>query len=187
MSQQSFTYAAAWLFLAAMSSHLQGQEQPPPKPATKLEVFQAKTGTVVIRGYTTIGKVSGMGTVTVDAREFKDGSNPNAPRATGVSVTVKESGRLERESTSYVDADEVDSLLRGIDYISKITKEVTNLEMFEAEYRTKGDLRITVFNDPNGGLSLAISSGQVGRTSAYLRMTQVDAFRSLIIAAKSKI
>jgi hypothetical protein len=179
----------ACLFLAAVSSQaVRGQEQAAPKPATKLEAFQAKTGTVVIRGYTTVGKVSGLGgDVTVDAREFKDGSNPNTPRVTGISVNVKETGRLERENTSFIDADEVDSLLKGIDYIDKITKDVTSLDLFEAEYRTKGDLRITVFNDPRGGLSVAVSSGQISRTSAYLKMSQLDTFRSLIVAAKSKI
>jgi len=83
-----------------------------------------------------------MGSVTVTAREFRDASNPKL-RQTGLTVEVKESGRVERESVSFVDYDEIDSLLRGIDYISKIERNVTSLKDFEAEYRTKVDFGIT--------------------------------------------
>ena len=50
----------------------------------------------------------------IDARrEIRDGSNPNAPKTTEISITVKEGGRLERESMSYVDVDEIGSVLKG--------------------------------------------------------------------------
>ena len=53
-------------------------------PATKLEAFQARTGAVLIRGYSTVGTLRGEGSdVSVDAREFRDGSNPNSPKAMG--------------------------------------------------------------------------------------------------------
>ncbi len=122
------------LFASVGFAHGQQTKEPPP-PATKLEEFSAKTGIVVIRGFSTIGEVRGMGSVTITAREFRDASNPKL-RQTGLTVEVKESGRLERESTSFVDYDEIDSLLRGIDYISKIERNVTSLKDFEAEYRT---------------------------------------------------
>ena len=47
------------------------------KPTTKLEAFQAITGIVIVRSYTTVGAISGLGgIVTVDVREFRDASNP---------------------------------------------------------------------------------------------------------------
>lgn len=105
-------------------------------PATKLEAFSARTGIVLIKAFSTVGAVNGMGTVTIDAREFRDASNPKL-REYGIAIAVKESGRLERENTSYIDFDEIDSLLAGIEYISKIDNSITTMQEFEGEYRTK--------------------------------------------------
>jgi hypothetical protein len=96
----------------------QGEVQKAP-PATKLEAFSARTGIVLVKGYTTLGTVNGMGRVSIDVREFRDASNPKSVQY-GVAFEVKESGRLERENTSFIDEDEIDPLIRGLDYISKI-------------------------------------------------------------------
>jgi hypothetical protein len=42
---------------------------PPTPPGTKIEAFSSITGIVMIRGFSTIGRVRGQGVVTVDARE----------------------------------------------------------------------------------------------------------------------
>jgi hypothetical protein len=153
--------AAASLALAPLLAI--AQEQEPPKPATKLEAFQANTGIVIVRGYTTVGTLRGLGgNVTVDAREFRDAANP-AKRVMGISISVKETTRLERENTSFIDADEIESLLQGLDYIGKAGKQITPFDNFEAEYRTKGDFGVTVFNDSNGQLSLAIRADASAR------------------------
>ena len=157
-------------------------------PATKLEAFQARTGAVLIRGYSTVGTLRGMSSdVSVDAREFRDGSNPNSPKAMGISITIKETGRLERSNTSYVDVEEIESLIKGIEYISQIGKDVTKLDQFEADYRTKGDLRITVYSGARGEISAAISSGTIGRTSAFIKLGELMKLRDLIVKARSTL
>jgi hypothetical protein len=180
--------AALAVILCAGGAFAQVQTEQTKAPATKLEAFQSQTGIVLIRGYSTVGSLRSLSSeVVVDAREFRDGSNPNSPRATGVSITVKESGRLERENTSYIDLDEIDSLLKGIEYISKVTKDVTKLALFEVDYRTKGDLRITVFNSDRGDVSAAVSSGTIGRTRAFIKLTELEKLRGLIATAKSML
>ncbi|MFA6012751.1 MAG: hypothetical protein WC799_22360 [Desulfobacteraceae bacterium] len=167
-----------------------GQEPPETqKPATKLEAFQDRTGIVVVRGYTTVGAIRGRGmgsVITVDARDFRDASNLKA-RQTGISITVKESGRIERENTAYIDSDEITSLLAGIDYVSKATKDITPLTNFEVEYRTKGNFNITVFNKSGGELSAEVSAGYIGNASAFISLPQIIELRQLILDAKSKI
>lgn len=175
------------LALLLLSSSAVAQEQDPLKPATKIEAFQANTGIVLIRGYTKVGTLRGLGgVVTVDAREYRDAEDP-AKRITGISISVKETSRVERENTSFIDTDEIDGLLQGIDYIAKVSKEITTFEHFEVEYRTKGDFRLIVFNDSSGQLSLAISSGRVGKTTAYLELKQLDELKKLVATAKSKL
>ncbi len=155
-------------------------------PSTKIEAFSAKTGVVMIKGFSTVGRIRGQGIVSVDAREFRDASSPKTG-VYGVAIEVKESGRLERETRSFIDQDEIDSLVSGIDYISKISKSVTIMKDFEAEYRTKGDFSITVFSDSTGGLSLAVASGRIGKTSVYLKLGDLDQLKALILEAKKAI
>ena len=177
------------LFLVVLATACAVAQEPPDtaKSATKLEAFQAKTGIVVVRGYTTAGTIHGLGgEITVDAREFRDASNPSS-RAAGISITVKETGRLERENTSFIDADEIDSLLMGLDYIAKANKAVTKLENFEVEYRTKGKFSLVTFNNSKGQLSAAVSSGYIGKTTAYIKLEDLANLRQLIISAKSKL
>jgi len=175
--------------LFASSCHAQGQQSkdaPAAAPATKLEAFSAKTGAVIIRGFTTVGAVNGMGSVSIDAREFRDAGNPKL-KVTGLSIEVKESGRLERESISFVDYDEIDSLLQGIDYISKIDQNITPMKNFEAEYKTKGDFSVTTFSSSRGGISVAVSSGKFGKVSAYLKISDLSQLRTHIQNGKTAI
>ena len=155
-------------------------------PATKLEAFSARTGIVLVKGFTNLGTVNGMGRVSIDVREFRDASNPKSAQY-GVAFEVKESGRPERENTSYIDEDEIDSLIRGLDYISKIDRSVTTFGNFEAQYRTKGDLSLVVFSGSGGEISLAVSSGRIGRTRAFLKLADIEQIRTLLGEAKKAI
>jgi len=105
-------------------------------------------------------------------------------RPYGIAIEVKEAGRLERESRSFVDLDEIDSLVNGLNYISKVTKEVTLLKDFEATYKTKGDFAVTVFSNSSGGLSLSVSSGRIGKTDVFLEMSELERLKNIIIEAK---
>lgn len=157
------------------------------EPSTQLEAFQAKTGVVIVRSYSTVGRIKAVGgVISVDAREFRDASDPSV-RVTGISVSIKETSRLERENTSFIDADEIESLLQGLDYIAKASQETTKLEKFEIEYRTKSHFGVIVFNDYKGQLSVAVRSGRVGATRAYLDLSGLDELRKLIITAQSKL
>jgi hypothetical protein len=182
-----FTIGAC-LFGISTSSLAQAQQESQKPPATKIEAFQTRAGIVLIRGYTTVGSISGRGgsQITVDAREFRDARNPQSQQ-TGISIVVKESGRLERESTSSIDADEIDSLVAGIDYVAKSTNVITKHKNFEVDYRTKGDFRIVVFNDGQDGISASVDSGRIGRTSSYISLNDLQRLKELILLAKSKL
>jgi hypothetical protein len=170
-------------FIAAAQEQADATKAP---PATKLEAFSARTGIVLVKGFTNLGTVNGMGRVSIDVREFRDASNPKSAQY-GVAFEVKESGRLERENTSYIDEDEIDSLIQGLDYISRIDRSVTTFGNFEAHYRTKGDLSLVVFSGSGGAISLAISSGRIGRTRAFLKLADTEQIRTLLGEAKKAI
>lgn len=162
-------------------------QQDSTRPLTKLEAFQTKTGIVMIRGFSRVGTINGTGTIEVTAREFRDASNPAASKVSGIGIRVKEAGRLERESISFVDFDEIESLIAGIEYISKVTKDVTQLQSFEIEYRTKGDFSVIVFNTGTGALNVAVSSGRIGKTTAFFDFEELARLSTLISTAKSRL
>src|ERR1700722_15709132 len=124
---RSLVLLACLLFAQSCYSQAQQSKDTTP-PATKLEAFSAKTGVVIIRGFTTVGTLPGLGSVSIDAREFRDAATKS--KVTGLSFEVKESGRFEKENTSFVDYDEIDSLIQGIDYISRINSSVTPMKSF---------------------------------------------------------
>jgi hypothetical protein len=156
-----------------------------PEPQTKIELFQARTGAVILKNFTTVGSLRGIGgTTTVTCREFVDAQT--GKKEYGITIDVKESGRLERENRSYVDYDEIDSLIKGIDYILKIDNSVTKLKNFEANYRTKGSLEVSVFNDAEG-IETGVTVGNIGSTSVYFKPDDFQNFRKLIVEAKATL
>lgn len=183
-ARNSVTLLAAVLLTLPMCA--QQPKTEPPLPKTKVEAFEAQVGSVIIRGFSTIGSVSGeYGTsVSVESREYMNATS--GKKEYGVVIEVKEGGRLERESSSYIDFDEIESLVRGIDYVAKITPDVTRMENFQADYRTKGDLRISTYSS-NGTVQAAVASGTIGGARAFLSLANLTKLRELIEQAKSKI
>jgi hypothetical protein len=159
---------------------------PSQEPKTKLQAFEAKTGVVIIRGFSMVGSVSGQygGSVSVESREFLDAST--AKREFGIVVEVKKGGEVERDNSSYIDYDEIDSLLKGIDYISKVQSSITKLDDFQADYHTKGDFKISTFS-ARGQTMVAVSSGDIGEVSVFLPLLKLESLRALIANAKAKL
>jgi hypothetical protein len=156
-------------------------------PATKLEQFAARTGVVFVKGFTTVGSLKGLGgEVSVDVLEFRDARNRRST-VYGVLFTVTENGRFERYDTSFVDEDEIDSLIAGLDYISKIDRSITTFQNFEAGYATKDDLSFVVFSDSRGGVRLVVKSGRIAGRRVILELAAIDKIRALLVEAKKAI
>ena len=152
---------------------------------TRVEIFQAKTGVVLIKNYSEIGSISGLGgTITVTSYEFADAQTGR--KEYGLGIEAKESGRLEREARSYVDYDEISSLIAGIDYISKVDGGQSKLKNFEAHYKTKGELDVTVFSS-RGHIEAAVSVGRFGAVSVFLQLDSLQKFKQTIVEAKAAL
>mgnify|MGYP001564945940 CR=1 FL=1 len=167
------------------SANTQAQVPTPQEPRTKLEAFEKQTGTVVVKGFSNAGSVSGLGTVSVICMEFTDVST--GIRQLGVVIEVTESGRLERSDRSFVDYDEIEPLLKGIDYISQVTPAATKLAKFEATYKTKGDLRVITFSGASGQIEAAVSSGYIGAVSCFISTAKLSELRAIIAQAKHRL
>lgn len=161
---------------------------PSPEETTKLEKFQSRTGSVIIKNFSRTGSLRGIGgTLNVLSMDFTDAQS--GTKVQGMVIEIKESGRLERSDRSFIDNDEIDGLLKGIDYISKVQAPTTKQDLFEAKYRTRGDFTVTTFNssDASEGVQVALTIGRFNQVSVYLKLSELSTFRELILMAKGKL
>ena len=153
------------------------------EPPTKLEKFEARTGTIIVKNYTEVGSVSGYGgAVSATSYEFVDAQS--GLKEYGLGIEIRDSRPSEREERLYLDYDEIDSLIKAIDHMIKIDKSET-LENFEAQYKTRGGLAVNTFNRNSGALRAAISSDLTRRTRVGMTLGNFADFRKLIVDAKT--
>jgi hypothetical protein len=173
--------------LASFAANATNLKDEIPAPKTKLEEFSAKTGVVIVRGFEEIGAVSGLynTSIKVEAKEFVNVST--GKKEYGITIEVKkEDGRYDKESTSYIDYDEISSLISGIDYIAKINKSATKFSSFQADYNTKGDFKISTFS-AGEEIMVAIESGRIGPVTAFYNISSLPEIRDVIEKAKTRI
>ena len=154
------------------------------KAKTKLEAFGAQDGVVIVRGFSKVAEHRGQygSAVVIEAKEFTNAAT--GKREYGVTVQVKEAGRIEREHTSYVDLDELASLIQGVEYIAKVDKSATTLDSFQADYRTRGDLEFSTFSSERG-TQLAVTSGHIGKTTAFFALSDLPRLAESLSKAKA--
>lgn len=175
------------LLLSACVSSAQTPLSPlaPEEFLTRLETALETRGSVIVRGSTPVGSVTGLrGTASVTSWEIVDART--AVRVYGVSVAIRDNERPDDEELAYVDYEELDPLVAGLDYILKLENTATKLARFEAQYRTRGELSFYRFNTPNG-YGTAVSIRERRGPRLVLRPAGLVEFRDLLESAKALI
>jgi len=157
------------------------------QPKTKLEAFQAKAGTVLVKSYSDITTIAGTpsGVIEIEAMELRDRSNGS--QALGVVIDVKPAGGYAQNNRSFIDSDEIDSLLKGIDYISNVTSATPPLKNFEARYQTRGDFSVVTFNHSDGKVAATLSSGVLSSTQVFITIQDLSKLKQSIVSAKETL
>lgn len=159
----------------------------PPGPKTKLEAFEGRTGTVLIKSTAHIGVFSGnAGTLAVRCREFSDTGSGH--RESGLSLVLHESDQVEE--LTLVDYDELDSLIKGIETLSTLDGSVTSLSGFEASYRSRGGLRIAAYTSRRTGTieaSIRVETRSGPAATVLASTAQLGQLRVLIEQARSRL
>jgi len=159
----------------------------PGEQRTRLEEFEVKAQTVVIKGSTRVAILNtSSGSARVEALELRD--TGDSTRATGVAITLKDATRqANAEGRSYIDYEEIDPLIKGLDSVAHSDETITKLTSFEARYRTRGDFEITVFRQTSGGIAAALSSGTIDRVAISLSLDELGKLRWMILQAKVRL
>ena len=173
----------------------QPSQQPLPLPSptpeefqTRLETLMTEVGSVIIKGFTRVGSMTGSrGVAYFTAWEVTDARTGRREQGVGVEISDTSPNRRDLfDERAYIDYDELDPLIRGIDYMMKLDDKVTKLARYEAQYQTRGGLVLVSFNTPSGYVT-AISTYGGRRPRFVLRPTGLAEFRTLLESAKDAL
>jgi hypothetical protein len=178
------------LLVFCQSSYPQNIWQRPP---TKIEAFQARTGTVVVRAFATIGaaRVLNESVVRVEYDALTDVTS--GEREYGIVIYVHNAREPEEGRIAFIDYDEIDSLVKSIEYIAKTNGSVTELPTFEASYRSRGGLEIASFGDKGGAVRASVTTtsvslnGTITQSRAIMELSNLSDLGKLIAAARAKL
>ncbi len=166
---------------------------PPPRdpqfyePRNKLEDFDSRLETILIKGRTYVGTVRvAQGSARVEATEIRD--TVKSTRATGVVITFTtvEAGR-PGEVRSMIDYEEIEPLIKAFDTLAKAEESITKLTHFELRYRTRGDFEILVYKQISGGIEAAVEGGFFDRTRLFMTVDDFTKLRWFIAQAKDRL
>ena len=100
---------------------------------------------------------------------------------------MKESGTLPQRNTSYVDENELELLIEGINYLATVDNKITTMANFEVDCKTKDDFSICMFSIGEGGIGVSVSSGTVGKARAFFNHHQLTDITKLLVKSKAII
>lgn len=165
----SLPVALAALLLSAPVSFAQEEkplaaEPPAAAPATKLEAFLGKRGSLIVRNFKTAGAIDGdeqrtstgitlhNSFITVTALSVYEPGKENV-KLKGLQVEISqavgrdaEGMRVWRDSLSFVDAEEAESLSKALHYLSDLTTKWKGQDVGQKEvyFKTQAELKIGI-------------------------------------------
>ena len=175
---------------SANSAGPAGPAAPGMEAPTRLESLELRKGTIILKGYTEVGKVDGEegSSVTVSAVEMKD--SKIGSHEMGLAIQASGGGENARAANSYVDFEEIPALLTAIDSLSKPDPNATRLSAYEAQYRTHSNLEFLSFDSNNQrmisvrAVQVIFPSGEVIWATAHFRLATLANIRKQISDAK---
>ena len=160
------------------------------EPLTKLEEFESRWETIIVRGSTRIQGTIANGAARVDALELRD--EANGSRAEGVVIELRDAARqdathLSEVTRTYIDYDEIDAVIKAWDRVARTDDTITKLNNFQSTYRTRGNLQIAVFRQTPGAAIAAMVSGDCDRVRIFVTLDEFIKLRWMIVQAKARL
>jgi len=189
--------AIALISLTSIVAFAQVSPAVPAGPAleapTRLESLELRKNTVIIKGYSEIGRVDGEdgSSIVVSAIEMKD--TTRGSHEMGLAIVAAQGGDNRRSAVSYVDFDEITTLLAAIDSLGKADAQATGLSAYEAQYRTRSNLEFVSYDNNNQrmisvrAVQVLFPSGEVTWSTAHFRLPLLASIRKQISDAKDTL
>lgn len=151
-------------------------------PPTEIENFELQTDTIIVKGFSEAGTINtSAGVVSVRCKQTANAANGRAEYGIAVGLTTSDT-----RGALIVDYDELDALLNGLAFLSRITYDITPMPSFDATFTTKSGLRIGAHSDRRqGGIQTFLQFEDSPRI--LISADQLSQFQNLIQQAKSNL
>ena len=157
-----------------------------PPPATKLEMLETNTGTLLIKGMGLIGSMSVNGaTVSVACKEDTDTGSNRKQYGIAIGLATTPAGNVE--DWTIIDYEELSPLLDAIDRLGKMDWTGISLSSFSASFQTTGGFRVAAFSARrSGSIEHSVRSARMSK-GIVMTPSQLTEFRGLIDQAARKL
>lgn len=152
------------------------------EPKTKMEAFENQNGVVLVEEFSEIGSVAGKSTIRIEAHVIRDAVTGKKVYGAKISL-IAEGGAGE----ATLDFEELEPLLKALDYCLKIDRSSTKLASVESYYKTNGGLVIGVFSVENGDAKAMVRCKSFPSSAAFITVDKLKEFQELIQTAKIKL
>jgi hypothetical protein len=153
-------------------------------PRTYFDAYKAALDAPLVRGMSSIGSLTGQVAYPVDIRIERLNVQPSTNTIYAVALRT----RLARNvlQVDYIDYDELDGLLRGLQLISQSGHSTVPMDDFEVVYRLRSGLSVAKISNGNK-VVIAIKCGDANGTRNQIASYVLDDLQRLLTSAKSKI
>lgn len=180
---QLFAFGVVVLFASASLAQEPVKEAP---QQTKMEGLLAKTGEILIKEFYELGRVSGVGRVTMEAVVLTPPAEETA-RLRGMRIEVNTEGRGDRADMSFLDFEEVEMLAKVLEYMTQLAlkwRSVDKQEYSEVEFATTGGMRIG-FYQRRRDQGAFVSSGDQLAARAFIDIEDLEKIRTAVLRGLS--
>jgi hypothetical protein len=149
-------------------------------PATELEAFLGAHGQMMLKDFYNVGVMHGSGTVEIQGLVISEPTK--AGKVKGLRIEVTDFGATARSNTSFIDADELESLSRAIAYMSQAAEKwdfQAHGQYSEALYTSKGEFQIGFYENGKDAKAFC-RSGTIGAATAYIRISDLPRMKGYV-------
>ena len=156
---------------------------------TNLGLFEARTGSVIVRGFAEVGSIpAGAAEITVRCKETTDIAS--GQKLYGLAFEIAAGNAFPRDRV-LLDDEEITPLLDALNYVIKsnyeiTTDKVTTLTSYEVSYTTKAGLRVMAHSIRREG-SVAYSLQSCDSPRIALSSVQMTQLYDLIDQARKNL
>ncbi|HTV41389.1 MAG TPA: hypothetical protein VMF08_12480 [Candidatus Sulfotelmatobacter sp.] len=169
------------ILCAALPLFSRGQSVTNPPP-TEIQNFEMQPDAVIVKGYGQIGTIStDIGTISVRCKESDNATTSQRQYGIAIAIQANQSRMLLD-----VDYDELDSLIHGLNFLSKITYDVTSMPAFDATITTRSGFRAGAHSERRqGAIQFFVQFGDTVRIP--LTPDQFSQFQTYVTQAKTSL
>ena len=157
-----------------------------PAPTLTLDELVDETGEIVIKDYYELGRVNGIGRVTVQALvAFR--AVDETQRARGMQFEITDGAKNDLIGFSIVDQQEIEYLSKVLEYLVQLSlkwKNTERPEYSEVQFTTKRGMKVG-FYQRRRDQGAFVSAGDPGAARAFVETEELEKLRTLVLRGLS--